>query len=158
MADTEKVYRPHPAAPPTYNQVNSAEVQHVTYNKDWNYSLCDCCSPASLCLTSCCLPCLTFGKTQSRLQNPKLEGYSAINGECAIFTFLSFGYFQWIYQTIKRGEMRQKYGIAGSCCGDCCATFWCGCCTLVQEEKEAELRTRPDQAGYQMAPQMAYPQ
>ncbi|RAH75632.1 PLAC8 family protein [Aspergillus aculeatinus CBS 121060] len=137
-------------------QVRSGEAQQVTRNPDWNYSLCDCCSPGSLCLTSCFLPCLAFGKTQSRLQNPSLGDYSAINGECAIYTVLSFGYLHWIYQTIKRGEMRQKYGIRGSCCGDCCATFWCGCCTLVQEEKEAELRTRPEVAGYQMGPQMMY--
>ncbi|PYH92835.1 PLAC8-domain-containing protein [Aspergillus ellipticus CBS 707.79] len=159
MADTQKIYRPWPSDTPAYHQVDLAEIQQVTYNKDWNYSLCGCCSPASLCapgLASCCLPCLTFGRTQSRLQNPRMDGYSAINGGCAIFTFLSFGYLQWIYQTIKRGELRQKYGIKGSCCSDCCATFWCGCCALIQEEKEAELRTSPDRAGYQMPSQMTY--
>ncbi|PYH81059.1 PLAC8-domain-containing protein [Aspergillus uvarum CBS 121591] len=158
MADTQKVYRPWPAEPPTYQHANSEDIQKVTHNKEWNYSLFDCCSPASLCLTSCCLPCLAFGKTQARVQDPKLEGYSSVNGDCMIFTFLSFGYAQWIYQCIKRGEMRQKYGIEGSCCGDCCVTFCCSCCALVQEEKEAELRTRPDLAGYQMAPQMEFSQ
>ncbi|PYI01885.1 PLAC8-domain-containing protein [Aspergillus sclerotiicarbonarius CBS 121057] len=156
MADTQKGYRAWPSTPPTYDQANSEEIQSVTYNKDWNYSLCDCCSPASLCLTSCCLPGLTFGKTQARLQNPKLENYSSCNGECSIFTLLTFTWTQWIVQTIRRGEMRQRYGIKGSCCSDCCVTFWCGCCALTQEEKEMELRTRPELAGYQMAPEMAY--
>jgi Cys-rich protein (TIGR01571 family) len=73
-----------------------------------------------------------------------------------IFGVLSLGYFQWIIQTIRRGEMREKYGIEGSCCGDCCTTFWCGCCALVQEEKEMELRTRPELTGYKSTPQMAY--
>ncbi|GLA16064.1 hypothetical protein AnigIFM62618_002625 [Aspergillus niger] len=68
------------------------------------------------------------------------------------------GFSQWIYQTIKRGELRNKYGIQGSCCGDCCVSMCCGCCALIQEEKEAEIRTRPQVTGYQMAPQMAYPQ
>ncbi|KAL5044580.1 hypothetical protein BDW71DRAFT_185820 [Aspergillus fruticulosus] len=52
--------------------------------------------------------------------------------------------------------MREKHGIDGSCCGDCCTTFWCGCCALVQE-KEMGLRTRPEFTGYQSTPQMAYP-
>ncbi|KAL2012226.1 hypothetical protein VTN00DRAFT_4944 [Thermoascus crustaceus] len=106
---------------------------------------------------TCCLPCLTFGKTQARIQDPSLQNYSSINSECAIFTVLALGYCQWIIQTVRRGEMRQKHGIDGSCCGDCCVTFWCGCCALIQEEKEMELRTRPDQTGYQSTAQMAYP-
>ncbi|KAJ6031009.1 PLAC8-domain-containing protein [Penicillium herquei] len=178
MVDMTKGYYANPSNPPNYGLEHSEEVQKITSNKHWNYSLCDCCSPASLCLTSCCLPCLTFGKTQARLQDPKLENYSSCNGDvrqwpvhsmflvsmdanlqveqCAIFTLLTFAWSQWIFQTIRRGEMRQKYGIKGSCCGDCCTTFWCGCCALTQEEKEVELRTRPDVAGYQMAPQMNY--
>lgn len=51
--------------------------------------------------------------------------------------------------------MRQQHGIEGSCCGDCCVSFWCGCCALVQEEKEIELRTRPALAGYQAPPGMS---
>ncbi|PYH55385.1 PLAC8 family protein [Aspergillus niger CBS 101883] len=78
--------------------------------------------------------------------------------QCMIWSFLSLGFSQWIYQTIKRGELRNKYGIQGSCCGDCCVSMCCGCCALIQEEKEAEIRTRPQVTGYQMAPQMAYPQ
>ncbi|KAJ5401280.1 PLAC8-domain-containing protein [Penicillium crustosum] len=76
---------------------------------------------------------------------------------CAIWTVLSLGCVQWIMQTITRGEMREKYGIEGSCCGDCCVSVWCGCCALVQEEKEMELRTRPQLSGYQNPGQMSYP-
>lgn len=134
-------------------------------------------SLTDICLgfTSCCLPCLAFGKTQSRLRDPTLQSYDSINGDvsllghflhkvltnlaqCMIWSFLSLGFSQWIYQTIKRGELRNKYGIQGSCCGDCCVSMCCGCCALIQEEKEAEIRTRPQVTGYQMAPQMAYPQ
>ncbi|GFF52708.1 PLAC8 family protein [Aspergillus udagawae] len=71
--------------------------------------------------------------------------------------FLALGYCHWIIQTIRRSEMRQKHGIEGSCPGDCCVTFWCGCCALIQEEKEMELRTRPELTGYQSTAQMAYP-
>ncbi|KAJ0418671.1 PLAC8-domain-containing protein [Aspergillus carlsbadensis] len=157
MAAYEKSYRSRPIAPPQYQQDVSVEARNITHNKDWNYSLCGCCSPGTLCLLTCCLPCLTFGKTQARLQDPTLQSHSSINSECLIFGFLSLGYFQWIIQTIRRGEAREKHGIEGSCCGDCCTTFWCGCCALVQEEKEMELRTRSELTGYKSTPQMAYP-
>ncbi|PYH66920.1 PLAC8 family protein [Aspergillus vadensis CBS 113365] len=158
MADAEKVYRAHPRDLPTYDQATSDELRRITQNTSWNYSLFDCCSPGTLCLTSCCLPCLAFGKTQSRLRDPTLQSYESINGDCVIWSFLGLGLSQWIYQTIRRGELRNKYGIEGSCCGDCCVSMCCGCCALIQEEKEAEIRTRPQVTGYQMAPQMAYPQ
>ncbi|PYI31231.1 PLAC8-domain-containing protein [Aspergillus indologenus CBS 114.80] len=159
MADTkqQKTYRAWPTDPPTYTQTSNEQVRSITHNREWNYSLCDCFSPGSLCLTSWCLPCLTFGKTQARIHDPTLQNFSYVNTECAIFTCLGLGVSQWIIQTIRRGEMRERFGIEGSCCGDCCTTFCCGCCALIQEEKEMELRTRPEFTGYQAAPQMAYP-
>ncbi|CEN62752.1 Putative DUF614 domain protein (AFU_orthologue; AFUA_5G00975) [Aspergillus calidoustus] len=157
MAAYDKSYHSRPSAPPAYGQDVSPEARSITHNKDWNYSLGSCCSPATLCFLTCCLPCLTFGKTQARLRDPTLQTYDSINSECIIFGVLSLGYAQWIIQTIRRGEMREKHQIEGSCCGDCCTAFWCGCCALVQEEKEMELRTRPELTGYRSTPQMAYP-
>ncbi|KAJ5575067.1 hypothetical protein N7450_008966 [Penicillium hetheringtonii] len=157
MADpTQRVYRAWPKGPPTYQQANS-DSSDITQSRKWNYSLFDCCSPGTLCLTSCCLPCLTYGKTQTRIKDSSLQGFSYINGPCAIWSFLSLGAMQWIMQTITRGEMREQYGIEGSCCGDCCVSVFCGCCALIQEEKEAELRTRPELVGYQKPPHMAMP-
>ncbi|GAT30938.1 feruloyl esterase [Aspergillus luchuensis] len=75
MADAEKVYRPHPRDLPTYDQATSEELRRITQNHSWNYSLFDC------YLTSCCLPCLAFGKTQSRLRDPTLQSYDSINGD-----------------------------------------------------------------------------
>ncbi|KAL4810612.1 PLAC8 family-domain-containing protein [Aspergillus unguis] len=153
---SEKTYRSRPVDPPSYHQATE-ESRQVTHNHDYNYSLCDCCSPGSLCLTGCCLPCLTFGKTQARMNDPQLRSFSYLNFDCALYTFLGMMGSHWIIQTIRRSEMRNKLGIKGSCCGDCCATFWCGCCAIIQDEKEAELRTRPELGGYQPTQQMMYP-
>ncbi|PYH80644.1 hypothetical protein BO82DRAFT_355362 [Aspergillus uvarum CBS 121591] len=119
MANTkqQKSYHAWPTDPPIYTQTNNEQVQNITQNRGWNYSLCDCFSPGSLCLTSWCLPCLTFGKTQARIHDPTLQNFSHINTECAIFTCLGLGVSQWIIQTIRRGEMRERFGIEGSCCG-----------------------------------------
>ncbi|KAK1140290.1 hypothetical protein N8T08_010493 [Aspergillus melleus] len=158
MADpTDKVYRAWPQDPPTYQQGNTDRSRDITQSRQWNYSLFECCSPGLLCFTSFCLPCLTYGKTQSRIRDPSLQTYSSINSSCSIWTALSCFASQWILQTISRGEMRERFGIEGSCCGDCCVSLCCGCCALIQEEKEAELRTRPELIGYQKPGGMSYP-
>jgi hypothetical protein len=41
---------------------------------------------------------------------------------------------------INRGDMRAKYGLKGSGCGDCMRAFCCGPCDLSQQDKEAEFR------------------
>ncbi|KAH3208490.1 hypothetical protein KXV77_009841, partial [Aspergillus fumigatus] len=101
MISIDKTYRSVPKGP-TDNHFKPDEARAITHNPDWNHSLFDCCSPGSLCFTSCCLPCITFGRTQARVQDPTLQNYSSINSECAIFTVLALGYCQWIIQTIRR--------------------------------------------------------
>ncbi|EYE90416.1 PLAC8 family protein [Aspergillus ruber CBS 135680] len=155
--EKEKVYRAWPSGPPTYQQATSEYVQGITHNRQWNYSLFSCFEPGSLCLMGCFLPCLTFGKTQTRTRNPELSDYSHCNTQCSLFAFLALLGSQWIIQTVKRGETRERFGIEGSCCGDCCVSFCCSCCAIIQAEKEVELRTRPELMGYQMTPGMAYP-
>ena len=41
---------------------------------------------------------------------------------------------------LKRGEIRERYQIEGSTCGDCCAYFWCHCCILIQQDNEVKRR------------------
>eukprot|EP00579_Thalassiosira_antarctica_P006759 CAMPEP_0201888640 /NCGR_PEP_ID=MMETSP0902-20130614/28095_1 /ASSEMBLY_ACC=CAM_ASM_000551 /TAXON_ID=420261 /ORGANISM="Thalassiosira antarctica, Strain CCMP982" /LENGTH=261 /DNA_ID=CAMNT_0048418951 /DNA_START=61 /DNA_END=846 /DNA_ORIENTATION=+ len=39
----------------------------------------------------------------------------------------------FLYIGIKtRINMREKFNIEGSCFGDCCAVFWCSCCSFLQ--------------------------
>jgi hypothetical protein len=65
----------------------------------------------------------------------------------------------WILQTIKRSDMREQLGIQGSGFGDCCASYCCPCCALMQEEKEmvrkSEMVTHT--AEYQPPQGMMYP-
>lgn len=53
---------------------------------------------------------------------------------------------------IKRREIREKYGIEGSGTGDCCSSYWCLCCALIQQDNEVKLRSAgqgPITQGYQ---------
>jgi Cys-rich protein (TIGR01571 family) len=70
------------------------------------------------------------------------------------------GGWQCIYQTIKRGDMRQRLGIEGSGVTDWLASWCCPCCGLVQEEKESLLKQEAINAQatqYNAPTGMAYP-
>ncbi|KAL1989146.1 hypothetical protein VTN96DRAFT_3693 [Rasamsonia emersonii] len=126
---------------------------HQHGNK-WSHSFCGCCTPVDTCLYGCFCPCCLFGKTQARLEDPSLRNFSHCNGDCCLFAALSFCGIQWILQTIRRGEMRDRFGITeGNCCTDCMASFCCPCCALIQQEKEAKTRLGDGQG---MAPPMGY--
>ncbi|KAI9798243.1 MAG: hypothetical protein M1835_002729 [Candelina submexicana] len=48
---------------------------------------------------------------------------------------------QWAFQMGNRQEIRTRYKIDGSTKGDCLRSYFCGCCELMQEEKEVLLRS-----------------
>ncbi|KAG9253214.1 PLAC8 family-domain-containing protein [Emericellopsis atlantica] len=126
-------------------------------SSNWENGICSCFSQCDTCLMSCCLPCITYGKTQTRMRDPSLRSYSALNGDCLIFGLLSLGALNWIIQTSTRAQMRRNFSIEGSCCGDCLTVFFCPCCAVGQEEMEAQTRLQGDQTGYRMSEGMNYP-
>ena len=67
------------------------------------------------------------------------------------------------YALLKRGEIRERYNIQGSGCSDCCVSFWCSCCAVIQQDNEVKIRQQnaaaagPVQQGYQPQPGMQMP-
>lgn len=56
---------------------------------------------------------------------------------------------------IKRTELRTLYGIKGSDTTDCCVSFWCPCCAIIQQDKEVIAHSPlPVGQGYQAQPPM----
>lgn len=50
---------------------------------------------------------------------------------------------------LQRGRVRERYNIEGGGCGDCCVSFWCPCCGLLQQANEVEERQNMlDKSGY----------
>ncbi|KAK2759319.1 hypothetical protein FQN54_002797 [Arachnomyces sp. PD_36] len=148
-------------------------------NPNWSNSFWDCFNPIDVCLLSWLCPCIQYGKTQARRQDPTLANYSPVNENCLIFCGLNcFGAY-WLIQTKTRTELREEYGItqthlekflkmepgsikskhniAESLVQDCISNFWCPCCALVQEEKEVILRGSNPKQGYQKTDGMSYP-
>ena len=58
---------------------------------------------------------------------------------------------------VKRGDIRERYGIEGNGFDDCCVSFWCCCCALVQQDNEVRIRQRnaqPIDQDYYSQPSM----
>ncbi|KAI0525948.1 PLAC8 family-domain-containing protein [Xylaria bambusicola] len=126
---------------------------------EWQNGICSC-GPCGSCLLAWCLPCILLGRTSERIRDPSMETADSLNSDClihgAVTCFTGCG---WIYAMIKRGEIRERYGIQGSGCGDCCVSFWCSCCALIQQDNEVKIREkgRVNTQGYQVQPGMHMP-
>ena len=60
--------------------------------------------------------------------------------DCCVYGCLSLIPFVNIFVvTNQRGEIRERSGIPGSCCGDLVCVCCCGLCTLTQEARELEF-------------------
>ncbi|KAI3399278.1 hypothetical protein diail_7232 [Diaporthe ilicicola] len=157
-----------------FNAVLAKPSEHVksaspATAQPWHNSLFGCCIPIDLCLTTYCLPCVTFGKTHHRLRkNGKMEGYEPINTSCLLFCASGCCGLHWIPQSMQRADLRDRYHLRGNCAGDMARACCCVLCDLVQQEKEAEHREPlmgapgavpggVQQQGYQMQGSMAYP-
>ncbi|KAE9983451.1 hypothetical protein EG328_009943 [Venturia inaequalis] len=117
---------------------------------DWHYTLCSCWSQSSLCGESLCCPCVLAGRTHQHLHNPPSSNnpYTHIpstNWYCtsccllSIFLLAAAPVYYCMTWTQRR-EVRYKYHIKGNNANDCCASTFCVCCTLVQEEREVQWR------------------
>ena len=109
-------------------------------NNYWNAQLFSCMDDTGQCCTACWCPCITFGKNKEAYNN---QNATTINQEsCMIYFILMLvcSIAVPFYQAGLRGEIRSRYSIPGSFFGDCCLSCWCGCCTLIQEQKELKIR------------------
>jgi len=107
----------------------------------WHNGFFDCFNPIDTCLITCCCPCVTFGKAHHRTRkNASMEGYSAVNTSCLGFWATMYCGLHWIPQVMQRSDIRSKYNLEGSMLTDCLRACCCGCCDLIQQEKEAAFR------------------
>eukprot|EP00999_Lentomonas_sp_LEN2_P001007 NODE_2011_length_672_cov_185.988991_g1961_i0.p1 GENE.NODE_2011_length_672_cov_185.988991_g1961_i0~~NODE_2011_length_672_cov_185.988991_g1961_i0.p1 ORF type:complete len:110 (+),score=22.41 NODE_2011_length_672_cov_185.988991_g1961_i0:80-409(+) len=92
----------------------------------WDVGLFSCFSEPKICLvTWCCAPC------QLAHQKAVVEGK-----ECSVVDAILADCFFICFATMIRGKVREKYGIPGGCCGDCCTIYFCALCALVQQHNQ----------------------
>ncbi|KAI1386779.1 PLAC8-domain-containing protein [Hypoxylon trugodes] len=151
---------PHPHPHPHSHAHMHAPSAYGQQGGEWQASLCDC-SPCTSCLLAWCLPCLLLGQTSERIRDPSMQTADMMNSDCMIHGLINcFTGCGWIYGMMKRSEIRERYKIEGSGCNDCCVSFWCSCCALIQQDNEVKIRQRnaqPVDQGYQSQPAMQVP-
>lgn len=89
-------------------------------------------------------------------QPPKPQKQQLTKKQCCLYYLTAQVGFHWVLLMIRRGEIRQRFGIEGSGVSDCCSSYWCPCCVIVQQEKEIEAQSERLQTGYQAPAGMAY--
>ncbi|KAK8121714.1 PLAC8 family-domain-containing protein [Apiospora sp. TS-2023a] len=127
---------------------------------DWQNNLCNC-SPCDSCLLATFVPCILVGKTADRMRDPTMQTSDMLNSDCLIHGLLTwFTGCGWIYAMMKRTEIRERFQIPGSGVGDCCASYWCPCCAVIQQDNEVKSRLPVPAAvnnQYQAQPPMGMP-
>ncbi|KAI0059726.1 PLAC8-domain-containing protein, partial [Artomyces pyxidatus] len=117
--------------------------------REWSHWLCCCCGDCGACCLACWCPCILYGKNRQRLHHLQVQGFPRPDGgdscnshcwaSCLLTSTVGCG---WILNISLRSDIRARYRIRGSGCGDCCSSFWCFPCDLVQEHREIELEER----------------
>jgi len=73
-----------------------------------------------------------------------------------MFTGFSCFGLHCVPMMLQRADIRKKYNLQGDCVTDFLTSWCCACCSLIQQDKEAELREKElaekaNAAGYAKA-------
>ncbi|KAI0532873.1 hypothetical protein GGR58DRAFT_488707 [Xylaria digitata] len=64
-----------------------------------------------------------------------------LNADCLIHGVLQcICGFGWIWTMLKREQIRARFAIPGTPLNDCCISYWCQCCAIIQHDNEVAIR------------------
>lgn len=109
-------------------------------------NFCDGCKDCELCTTTFFCPWVTFGKNKALLNG---EEPRFCNADCFLcfFAFLVAPPAYPCLLTGPRQDIRVIYNFSAPCWEDLCTSFWCPCCSLMQENMELENEKRKEREG-----------
>ncbi|UJR36849.1 hypothetical protein I4U23_029562 [Adineta vaga] len=110
----------------------------VYYQQPWKEAVCDCFHDGHICCYGfwCC--CCLYGENVAKIENS-----SRCFTHCCIYTLLSMFGCCCLIHSVKRGRIRERYGIVEDACGDCFITCCCSTCAICQEAREMKIRGYP---------------
>lgn len=124
--------------------------------RDFKHGLFSCTDDCGTCCMACWCPCITYSKNITRYRYLQQHGQPHPQGgescgqdglfHCALTACFGAG---WVLQIILRGDVRKRYGIAGSLPGDFFATCCCSPCEQTQESLELEENEKALRANSQ---------
>lgn len=101
--------------------------------RPWHYSLCYCCGDTDSCVESCCCLWCQLSRQCNMLVDNRREIHWPY---CLLLAFFDYctvcSVVSCVFASQTRRMARQRYGITGSHCSDCCAGYWCRCCSTQQ--------------------------
>lgn len=105
-------------------------------NSNWANGIFDCGNDCGICCVACWCPCITYGQNVQKFD--RNQGWEV---PCLMYFGLNWiAAAGFVLSCLKRGEIRNRFGIPGDACQDCCCHFWCTACVLTQEQLELERR------------------
>ncbi|CAI2182113.1 9767_t:CDS:2, partial [Funneliformis geosporum] len=114
-------------------QMNPQVVIKQAPQREWRFGLFDCFADATLCLKTTFCSCITYGENKEKLSSSPGSCATHALAYCCVEYCLGLG---CILGAMARNEARIKYQIDGSGIGDACTHICCGCCALIQENRE----------------------
>lgn len=109
--------------------------------RPWYSDFFGCFNPIDTCLVTYFCPCVTFGKTHHRLRkDSKLSDWNPVNTTCLGFWAASCFCLHWVPQIIQRREIQDRWNLQGDFVTDCLKVWCCGCCDVIQQDKEVAHR------------------
>ncbi|KAJ4959988.1 hypothetical protein NE237_019898 [Protea cynaroides] len=101
----------------------------------WSTGLCDCSDDLNSCCTTCCCPCITFGRISEIID----KGSSSCGANGAIYALIMyFTACQCLYSCSYRSKLRAQYNLEEGPCADCLVHCCCEPCALCQEYRELQ--------------------
>jgi len=98
-------------------------------------SLFGCFNDGRICCYGCWCCCCLYGQNAEKIDN-----HSKCLTHCCVYSLMSLLGCCCFIHAVKRGQLRDKYGLEESACGDCFITCCCAPCAICQETREMKVR------------------